>query len=124
MSTTTPASSDSDIKDLYIVGAGFSTYAGKPLQSDFTQALLDTNEEQQPRATKLVDYLRRLVHDAFDHSISAQSQFWPDLEDLFTCVDLSANTGHHLGSTFSPADLRTARRALIARILHMLNTRT
>jgi hypothetical protein len=37
-------------------------------------------------------------------------------------VDLSANSGHHLGKEFRPSELRTVRRVLIARIIRMLTT--
>jgi hypothetical protein len=68
----------------------------------------------------IVRFLRKFVHDTFDHKPEAKAEFWPHLEDVFTCVDLSANTGHHLGSGYSPSDLRAVRRALIVRIIRML----
>jgi hypothetical protein len=68
----------------------------------------------------LAEYLSKFVHDAFGHEEDANACFWPALEDLFTCVDLSANTGHHLGQCYSPSDLRTVRRALLVRIIRML----
>jgi hypothetical protein len=46
------------------------------------------------------------------------SNFGP-IEDIFTCIDLSANTGHHLGPKYSPSDLRSVRRGLIVRIIRM-----
>jgi hypothetical protein len=46
---------------------------------------------------------------------------WPELEDIFTLVDLSANTGHHLGPDHSASDLRTVRRSIIVRMIRMLN---
>jgi hypothetical protein len=46
------------------------------------------------------------------------SNFGP-IKDIFTCIDLSANTGHHLGPKYSPADLRSVRRGLIVRIIRM-----
>jgi hypothetical protein len=38
-------------------------------------------------------------------------------------VDMSANTGHHLGPSFPPSQLRTVRRALLVRIIRMLTAR-
>ena len=112
-----------DINDVYIVGAGFSRYAGMPLQEAFTETILDVDKETQPSTTQLMQYLREFVNGAFDHSISAGHKFCPELEDLFPCIDLAANTGHHLGPSFAPGDLRTVRRALIVRIIQMLNKR-
>ena len=48
--------------------------------------------------------------------------FYPDLEDIFTTLDLSANTGHHLGRRYSPKELRRVRRMLLSRIIRMLNS--
>lgn len=108
-------------RSVFIVGAGFSSYTGTPLQSEFTQALLAAREFGEGSASHaLVKFLSRFVHHSFDHLRSAQARFWPELEDIFTCVDLSANTGHHLGPKYPPALLRTVRRALLARIVRML----
>jgi IS5 family transposase len=60
------------------------------------------------------------VENTFGHTPSSDPKDWPDLEDIFTCIDLSANTGHHLGPNYSPSSLRTVRRALIVRIIRML----
>lgn len=109
------------IRSIFIVGAGFSNYAGPPLQSEFTGALLEAREFGEGSASRaLVEFLSRFVHHTFDHLRSAKAQFWPELEDIFTCVDLSANTGHHLGPRYPPALLRTVRRALLARTVRML----
>ncbi len=90
-----------------VVGAGFSCHAGLPLTNSFTEAILEAREFGKGPSRILVDFLSRFIHDAFDHSTRASAKRWPELEDLFTCVDLAANSGHYLGSTFSPADLRT-----------------
>ena len=108
-------------RQVLILGAGFSLHAGLPLQSDFTEALLAARTFADGKPSRvLTDYLCKFVHDSFGHDVDAKARFWPTLEDLFTCIDLSANTGHHLGRTYSPAELRTVRRALIARIIRML----
>lgn len=105
-----------------IVGSGFSRHAGLPLQADFTKELLAGRDYAVGQPSRvLTEYLCQFVHDAFGHSKKAEAPFWPDLEDLFTCIDLAANTGHHLSSDYPPAELRTIRRALIVRIIRMLN---
>jgi hypothetical protein len=108
---------------VYIVGAGFSKYAGLPLQKDFTEALLAARADEAHPMQPLIGHLGRFVHDAFDHNESAKAKFWPNLEDVFTNIDLAANTGHHLGPTYSPSRLRTTRRVLLARMMYMLHER-
>jgi hypothetical protein len=115
--------SSADIETLFIVGAGFSHHAGLPLTSEFTEAILEARELAGGPSRLLVDFLSEFIHRTFGHSRRARAKYWPDLEDVFTCVDLSANTGHHLGSAFSPADLRTVRRAMLSRIIRMLDHR-
>src|SRR5260370_2635010 len=112
-----------NVETMFIVGAGFSHYAGLPLTSSFTEALLEAREFGAGPSRILVEFLSSFIHHAFGHSKSAKARYWTDLEDLFTCVDLSANSGHHLGSAFSPAHLRTVRRALLSRIIRMLEQR-
>ena len=109
------------VETIVIVGAGFSHHAGLPLTTRFTEAMLEAREYEAGASRIIVDFLSKFIHDAFDHSVKASAKRWPDLEDIFTCVDLAANSGHHLGSTFSPGDLRTVRRAMLSRIIRMLD---
>ena len=106
---------------VYIVGAGFSMHAGLPLQAGFTEALLAPRSEASHPMHPLIELLGKFIHDAFDHQESAKARFWPNLEDVFTNIDLAANTGHHLGQTHAPSALRTTRRVLLARMMYMLN---
>jgi hypothetical protein len=114
---------DSKTQTLFIVGAGFSFYAGLPLTTEFTEALLDLKLKSDKRSEELVQFLRKFVGSTFDHYESAPARYWPTLEDLFTCIDISANSGHHLWSKYAPQALRTARRALIVRTIRMLRER-
>jgi NAD-dependent SIR2 family protein deacetylase len=113
----------SKTKTVFIVGAGFSFYAGLPLTTEFTEALLDLKLKGDKRSEELVQFLRKFVGRTFNHDESAAAKYWPSLEDLFTCIDISANSGHHLGSKYAPQALRTARRALIVRTIRMLRER-
>jgi hypothetical protein len=106
---------------VFIVGGGFSFYAGLPLTSDFTRALLAARDPHSTSGT-LVRHLKKFVNLTFGPTLSS-SDNWPSLEDLFTCVDLAANSGHNLGNKYSAADLRTVRRCLIVRIIRMLHNR-
>ncbi|HKW65199.1 MAG TPA: hypothetical protein VJN89_21780 [Candidatus Acidoferrum sp.] len=111
------------VKTVFIVGAGFSHYAGLPLTNKFTEALLEARKFERGPSRILIEFLSAFIHKTFGHSKSAKAKYWPDLEDIFTCVDLSANSGHNLGGTFSAADLRTVRRAILSRIVRMLDQR-
>ncbi len=111
------------VKRVFVLGAGFSSYAGLPLQSKFTEALLATSKFVDTAPSKLaVEYLKNFVGDVFGTRGTA-SDSWPKLEDLFTNIDQAANAGHHLGQGYAPADLRTVRRALIFRTIRMLHQR-
>jgi NAD-dependent SIR2 family protein deacetylase len=106
---------------LFIVGAGFSANAGLPLTTGFTKMLLDVvHHKPEGPSIPQVEFLRKFVGDTFNVRDGASPEDWPELEDIFTCVDLSANTGHHLGVRYSPSDLRTVRRTLIVRTIRML----
>ncbi|HZH98777.1 MAG TPA: hypothetical protein VEX38_07375 [Fimbriimonadaceae bacterium] len=107
---------------LYIVGAGFSYNAGLPLATGFTEALLAPPTPLKPNHanTILNAAIRRFVNDAFGAGGRVAPRNWPPLEDLFTTIDLAANTGHHLGPRYSASLLRTIRRALIVRFMRML----
>ena len=107
------------MKHAVILGAGFSRHVGLPLASEFTDALLKVPSSGGP-SDALVLCLRALVRRVFrsqDH-LTLLGSTWPELEDLYTFLDMSANTGHHLG--FAPATLRSLRRALIVRSIRML----
>jgi hypothetical protein len=104
----------------YILGAGFSTYAGLSLQSEFTAALLKGRDYNTGPSQAPVDFLSIFIRDAFDHSNTAGARFWPELEDIFTCTDLSAKTGHHLGEPYALSNLRTIWQAPLSRVSRML----
>jgi hypothetical protein len=109
------------VKTAYIIGAGFSSYAGLPLTTNFTDAMLKARGFSSGPSKLIVDFVSQFIRDSFDISVTADGDKWPDLEDIFTCVDLSANSGHHLGGRFAPGDLRTVRRSVLSRIIRMLD---
>jgi hypothetical protein len=52
------------------------------------------------------------------------AQELPALEDIFTCIDLAAGTGHDLGvRKYTPKVLRAIRRMAIYRIFSVLDRR-
>ena len=113
-------------KHLFIVGAGLSANAGLPLTSAFTEFLLSPVYSLLSGAPSrpLVRLLDRYIADIYNGGIAiGAARDWPPLEDVFTSLDLAANSGHNLGSGYSASDLRTVRRALLIRIIYMLNER-
>lgn len=108
--------------NVLIVGAGFSKNAGLPLVSDFTKELVNLSRLRLdgPNA-RLVAFIRSFVDTTFGEGAERTPDQWPDLEDVFTLVDLAANSGHHLGPRYPAAKLRLVRRAIIARIIRMLD---
>ena len=119
--TSISRGTDASPVNLFIVGAGFSLNAGLPLATDFTRKLLDVGHMRTGVPSPgLVALIRHFVGVAFRHGPRSAAKYWPELEDLFTMIDLSANTGHHLGKDYSPRKLRTVRRALLVRTIRML----
>jgi hypothetical protein len=108
------------IETAYIVGAGLSHHAGLPLQTQFTERLLEQRFDKHHPDYNLQQYIAEFIHVVFDHNKKASAKYWPMLEDLFTRIDLSANSGHHLSDKYTPADLRTIRRALLTIIIGVL----
>ncbi len=108
--------------NLLIVGAGFSLNAGLPLAGNFTRELLSLRRvvTDGPSARQ-ISYIKKFADQVFGEGAPRSADDWPDLEDIFTLVDLSANTGHHLGPHYSAADLRVVRRAIIVRMIRMLS---
>lgn len=112
------------ISCLFIVGAGFSSNAGLPLTDGFTQEILDVEKLGLKGPSRdMVKYFSDFVDKTFGNGSSKPPNTWPTLDDIYTLVDLSANTGHHLGPDYSAANLRTIRRALIVRAIRMLQQR-
>ena len=111
------------VKDrtVFIVGAGFSANAGLPLQSGFTKLFLKAEGFKRGRSRYLMPLLRSFVSETFGFKSKTDVSSYPELEDVFTMLDLSANSGHHLGVNFAPAELRQVRRMLLSRTIHMLH---
>jgi hypothetical protein len=109
-------------QSVLIVGAGFSSNAGLPLASQFTTKLLNIRGLRlDGPSARLVAFIQEFVDTTFGEGVNRKAEKWPELEDIFTLVDLAANTGHHLGPTYSAARLRLVRRAIIVRMIRMLD---
>lgn len=109
------------MRSIFILGAGASAGAGLPLAGNFTRAMLSKSGlKPDGPSSILIDYLTQFVSDVFGNGENITKDEWPSLEDLFTTIDLAANSGHNLGSKHSASDLRTARRAFLLRMMRML----
>ena len=107
----------------FIVGAGFSSYANIPMQSGFTKALFDGGQSPSNLTLAVISFLRnRFVNDVFAPGTD-DTELWPALEDIYTLIDLAANSGHQLGKKLTPGNLRTIRRFLLSRTIAMLHQR-
>jgi hypothetical protein len=82
----------------FILGAGFSHCSGLPVQSEFSELLLGA-EFSSDLDIAITMILRGFLTDVFGWHESAPI---PALEDIFTCIDLSAGAGHHLGIKYTP----------------------
>ena len=109
-------------KTVFIVGAGFSANSGLPLQSEFTELFLKAGAFKRGKSRSLMPVLGQFVQKTFGFDSGNDLSSYPELEDIFTMLDLSANTGHHLGCHYSPKDLRRLRRMLLSRTIRMLNS--
>jgi hypothetical protein len=101
----------------YILGAGFSKCAGLPVQAEFSDLIFSP---VFPTALdkKITRVLTDFLRDVFQWRPRSPM---PELEDIFTCIDLSANTGHQLGLKYTPKVLRAIRRLAIHRIFSILD---
>jgi hypothetical protein len=104
---------------VFILGAGFSRCAGIPIQAEFASLLL-SDEFSSELDKAITRTLRGLLNDVFGWR---DGSAFPALEDIFTCIDLSAATGHHLGIKYTPKLLRAIRRMAIYRIFSVLDRR-
>jgi hypothetical protein len=108
-------------KTAFILGAGFSANAGLPLQSGFTKLFLQASTFTTGKSRLLMPDLDHFVQDSFGFKTGQDVSLYPELEDVFTMLDLAANTGHNLGRNYPPHELRRMRRMLLSRIIRMLH---
>ncbi len=105
-----------------ILGAGFSMPAGIPPTSLISRQFL-THSRDWPTPRVIQDAISRHLGDywraAFDYKEGIEV---PTFEDHFTLLDLSANSGHNLGSYYTPAMLRALRRMSIHRVFDILDS--
>jgi hypothetical protein len=100
-----------------LVGAGLSAVAQIPTTSELLDSFLTADADDD--LTKAVSrHLQGFWRDVFGWSTSTRT---PSFEDHFTAIDLAANTGHQLGSFYTPARLRAIRRLSLHRVFETLD---
>jgi NAD-dependent SIR2 family protein deacetylase len=104
------------MKTTLILGAGFSKNSGIPIQSEIP-ALLLAPGLQTSLEKGLVEVLANFLKNVFGWNGSGEL---PALDDIFTCIDISTNSGHHLGISYSPLHLRAIRRFLVYKVFQLL----
>lgn len=106
-----------------ILGAGFSCEASLPSTAQLSEQFiaLSTIDTAHPVIEQeITERLTAFWQNVFSYRNSAVK---PALEDHFTAIDLAANSGHHLGTDYSPRKLRAIRRFSIHRAFKILDTR-
>lgn len=106
-------------KTAFILGAGFSKCADLPVQSEFSTLI--TSDEFNTDIDKVITTaIKDFLKGVFGWTAGKEI---PSLEDIFTFIDLSAGSGHHLGIKYSPKTLRALRRMLIYRTFQIIDHR-
>lgn len=106
-------------KVAFILGAGFSKCADLPVQAEFS-SLLTSDEFHNSIDIVITKAIKGFLKDVFGWK---EKRNIPALEDIFTFIDLSAGSGHHLGIKYKPNRLRALRRMLIYRIFQIIDHR-
>jgi hypothetical protein len=100
-----------------ILGAGFSKCADLPLAGELSNFLL-SDEFSTDLDKTITAAIENFLGKAFYWK---DGDLIPSLEDIFTMIDLSANSGHNLGRKLNPKMLRAIRRILVYRVFQILN---
>ena len=103
-----------------ILGSGFSRAFGLPTAAELGTKLLQNPQNGVLAAAweqRISDILLQFWQDIFGYTEGTTA---PSLEDHFTMLDLSANSGHNLGPRYKPKVLRAIRRMSIHRVFQML----
>lgn len=104
-------------KVVFILGAGFSKCADLPVQAEFS-SLLTSAEFSNDIDLAITGAIKTFLSNVFGWK---ERREIPPLEDIFTFIDLSAGSGHHLGIKYKPNRLRALRRMLVYRIFQIID---
>jgi len=108
-------------KTVLFVGAGFSKASGikstKELEECFLNFSLNT-VTPEPLQNQITEILKKYYRLVFGWEDVGQ---YPSLDDHFTTLDLTANSGHNIGE-YTPRKLRAIRRLSIHRVFDIINS--
>ncbi len=102
-----------------LLGAGFSKCADLPLQNEFSSLLLSEEFDTEIDVT-ITRAIKDYLVDIFGWK---EGDALPSMEDIFTNIDLSVQSNHHLGIKYTPKILRALERLAIHRIFQVLDRR-
>jgi hypothetical protein len=103
------------------LGSGFSSEFGLPATRELNNRLLGPIEETLSAVPGLEEFISATISEFWERVFRWRTGLPPpSFEDHFTQIDLAANSGHHLGSTYSPKKLRALRRMTIYRVFSLL----
>lgn len=103
------------MKTTVVLGAGFSNNSNIPVMSELPKMILDSSGSSFEEG--ITSSLRKFFRDIFGYN---GGESIPSFDDLLTCIDLSTNSGHHLGIDYSPLHLRSLRRFLMYRVFSLM----
>ncbi|MCX7710458.1 MAG: hypothetical protein N2484_11490 [Clostridia bacterium] len=103
------------MKTTIILGAGFSKNSNIPIQSEIPKHLIHFGDSNFDK--NVSEAIFRFLQDLFGYE---KGKPLPNLDDIFTCIDISTSSGHHLGLNYSPVHLRAIRRLLVYRVFSII----
>jgi hypothetical protein len=101
------------------LGSGFSAAFGLPTTTHLSRMLLDRPDGMH-HVPEIEDFITKHIAGYWRTVFGSTGERGPALEDHFTQIDLAANSGHHLGSSYGPKELRAVRRMSIHRVFSLL----
>ncbi|MDQ2085929.1 hypothetical protein RBH29_05685 [Herbivorax sp. ANBcel31] len=104
-------------KTTVILGAGFSKNSGLPLQSDFSNHLIErySIDDFDKTASTIIE---KYMENVFGYS---KGNVFPQLDDILTSIDIAINSGHNLGLKYSHVHLEAIRKVIVYKIISILD---
>jgi hypothetical protein len=113
---------NSENKVALFLGSGFSAALDLPTTDQLGQKLLGSFGDT-PAVKNLEEFISTRICEFWETVFGWRPGMRPpSLEDHFTQIDMAANSGHHLGLTYGPRQLRAIRRMTIHRIFTLLKS--
>ncbi|AUG57367.1 hypothetical protein [Acetivibrio saccincola] len=103
-------------KTTVILGAGFSKNSGVPVQTEFSNYLVESYAigDFDKAVSKII---KRYIKNVFGYS---KGNAYPQLDDILTSIDIAINSGHNLGAGYSYTHLELIRKVIVYRIISIL----